>query len=158
MIKGVVTTTVTGDREYKAALKRISEMKGPYVSIGIHDNAGSYKDGTTVFEVALWNEFGTEHIPSRPFMRSVVYGKEDQINAWRTEVVGQIIDGKMTVEKALQTLGFRVREMIRNQINSNMPPPNAPSTAAHKRKEGLAARTLVESTLLMRSVEFKVVL
>jgi hypothetical protein len=157
MIKGNVTTKITGDKEYKAFFDKLKKVKNAFVTIGVHENAGQYSDGTSVFKVALWNEFGTETSPSRPFMRNVVYGKEDLINQWRLEVVKQILDGKMTVEKALETLGFRVKELVKNQINSNIPPPNAPSTVAHKRREGVAPRTLVESTLLLRSIEYRVV-
>lgn len=147
----------------KADTKRLAELRRrfknadkAYVAVGVHEGAGEYPDGTSVVAVALWNEFGTENIPSRPFIRDAVYGKVEQINAWRREAIGKVITGEFTVKQALSMIGFRLRETIRNNINSNMPPPNAPSTVAHKRAEGVAPRTLVETGLLLRSVEFKV--
>lgn len=156
MLKAKATVTEKGTSHWEAFRKSIDQLKGAYVSVGITEN--EYEDGTSVILVALWNEFGIENIPSRPFIRSVMDGKIELINKWRKEVLGKILDGKMTVEKGLETLGFRIRELIKNQINSNMPPPNADSTAARKRAKGVAPRTLVESTLLLRSVEYKVVL
>lgn len=150
--------TIKGDfTRLERIRKEFAKARNAYATVGIHEDAGEYEDGTSVVQVALYNEFGTEHIPSRPFIRSAVLGKEATINAWRIEVIRRIMLGEISVRKALEILGFRLREMIRNNINANMPPPNAPSTAAHKVREGVAPRALVETGLLLRSVEFRVV-
>lgn len=156
MIKPKVTFKVKGGDAYKKLLKQAGELKRMYVSVGVHDGAGEYEDGTSVVEVALWMEFGTETIPERSWLRSTLSGKESLINQWRIDLLGQFVDGKITAKKALETLGYRIRELVRAAINSNIPPPNSDETAARKRAKGLPARTLVESTLLLRSVEYKV--
>jgi hypothetical protein len=158
MIKAHVKTTEKVSGGYKKFAQQAKFLRGAYVTIGIHEDAGAYPDGTSVVQVALWDEFGTETSPERSFFRSTLDRKEGQINQWREEMIKKIVDGEMTVEKALETLGFRIREMIKNTIQSNVPPPNAPSTLDHKKREGVAPRTLMESTLLLRSVEYKVVL
>lgn len=147
-----------GQDKYDAFLKNMKGIKGSFVTIGFHDGAGSYADGTSVIQVALWNEFGTETIPERSFIRSTVYGHESQINSWREELISQIMEGKCTVRHALETIGFRLRELMKNKIGSNVPPPNSESTTEHKRREGVAPRTLVETGLMQRSVEFYVVM
>jgi hypothetical protein len=155
--------------EYKTFLQNLEKIKGSYVAIGIHEGAGEYPDGPSVVEVGFWNEFGTETIPERSFIRSTIDGHEGEINSWRTQLVGQIIDGKITTEKALETLGFRIRELIRNTIKSDVPPPygtgkggaDANEIARRqeaKRAKGIAPVTLIESGLLLRSIEYKVVL
>jgi hypothetical protein len=147
---------------YKKFRKEMKKIKGSYVSVGLHEDAGEYTSedgeatGVSVVEVGLWNEFGTEHIPARSWLRSTLYSHEGEINRWRSEVVKQIMDGKITVEHALSTIGFRLRELMRAKILSNMPPPNAPSTVAAKKRDGVAPRTLVHTGLLSRSVEFRV--
>ncbi len=156
MIRPTVTFKVKGDRAYKDLLKRAQELKKGFVTVGVHEGAGEYASGVSVVEVALWNEFGTETAPERSFIRSTLAGSESLINQWRIELLGKVVDGTMTAAKALEALGFRLRELIKNKINSNIPPPNAESTASSKRAKGLAARTLVETTLLLRSIEFRV--
>lgn len=152
--KITVKTNKARLQKLKAEFER---AKGAYVAVGVHEGAGEYDDGPSVVQVALWNEFGTHNIPSRPFIRSAIHGKVAEINAWRAEVIKKILSGDMTIKKALEVIGFRLRETIRNNINSNMPPPNAPSVVAYKKSQGIAPRTLVETALLLRSVEFKVV-
>lgn len=158
MIRPKIKVTEKNKGEWDKFRKRMKSVKGSYVSIGIFEGAGEYEDGTSVIQVGFWNEFGTENIPSRPFIRSALDGKVGLINKWREDLVHQIMEGKITPEKALESLGFRIRELIKNNINSNMPPPNAASTAAHKQAQGIAPRTLVETTLLLRSIEYKVVM
>lgn len=147
------------NKDSEKKLKDVFQKMGKsFVTIGVHENAGQYEDGTSVVQVALWNEFGTEHIPERSFFRSTLDKHEDQINSWRKEAIEKIIDGKETPEHALESIGFKIRELIKNTILSNVPPPNADSTAAHKRAEGVPVRTLVETNLLLRSVEYHVVM
>jgi hypothetical protein len=157
MLKAHVKITEHNEK-LKKLKERLKGIKKAYVSIGVHEDAGEYEGGLEVFQVALWNEFGTETIPARSFFRSTLAEHEADINHWRADLLKEVIEGKITVQKALSTIGFRVRELIKNKINSNVPPENAPSTVAKKKAEGVAPRTLVETGLLLRSIEFKVVL
>lgn len=156
MITPKITFEVKGDKAHAELLKRAKELKRAFLTVGIHEDAGVYADGVSVVEVALWSEFGTETAPERSFIRSTLEERAGLINQWRIELLGKVIDGTMTVTVAMNALGFRLRELIRAKINSNVPPPNAPSVAARKRAKGLAPRTLVESGLLLRSVEYRV--
>lgn len=156
MISAKVTVNTTDT--LKKVKKTLERIKGSYVTVGVHEDAGEYEDGTSVAEVALWNEFGTERIPERSFIRSTLHENMSRINGWRQDLLSDVIEDKITLEHALDVLGFRMRELVRAKINSNIPPPNAPSTVAHKRLEGVPPRTLVETGLLARSVEYKVVI
>lgn len=152
------TVTIKADFKRLAKLKaEFERAKDAYVAVGVHEGAGAYEDGTSVVQVALWNEFGTEHIPARPFIRNAIYGNVALINAWRAEVIKGILAGTLTIAKALKTLGFRVRELIRNSILSNTPPPNAASTLAAKKRAGTGSQTLLDTRLLLRSIDFRVV-
>lgn len=157
MIRPKIKVTVKAER-LKKLQAEFKKSRGAYVSIGIHEEAGEYEDGVSVVQVAFWNEFGTEHIPSRPFMRAAIYDKVHLINEWRKEVLEKVVEGEITIKKGLEILGFRIRELIKNNIVSNMPPPNAPSTIAAKKAAGVAPRTLMNTTLLLRSVEYRVVM
>ena len=158
MVNAKVKTTDKGKDALKEFVKRMNKVKGSYVTIGVHEDAGQYEDGTSIVSVALWNEFGTKHIPSRPFMRSVCYGMEADINRLREKVLGQVMDGRLSPEKALEQIGFFVREQIKNKIAANDFAANAPATTAHKKKEGAPLQPLIETHLLYRSIEYKVVM
>ena len=156
MIKIQTVTKVVGQKlvnRIKAELAKYSEA---YVTIGVHEGAGSYKDGQSVVEVALWNEFGTETIPERSFIRSTMDNQEEKINQLRDHALNQIVAGAFTIEKALEFMGLNIQMLIQNTIKSNMPPPNAPSTLKAKERKGVPARTLIETGLLLRSITYKV--
>lgn len=158
MLRPKVSIKEKGKSEWKKATKELEKLKDAYVSVGLHEDAGAYDSGVSVVQVGLWNEFGTETAPERSWLRSTVDEHAGDLNRWRVELLKKIMAGEETAEHALETLGFRVRELVRNKINSNVPPPNAPSTIAAKHRAGVAPHTLVNSTLLSRSVEYKVVI
>lgn len=162
----IKTHAVTSDKKTpgldpKDLAKRIAQMKRSYVTIGIHSDAGQYGDtGVEVYEVALWNEFGTPNaahpIPERSFFRSALNENEGVLNELREQLIQDITEGKVTVKKALEKVGFRVKTLIENKIKSNVPPENAESTKNAKIAAGYGTNTLIASGLLLRSVTYKV--
>lgn len=158
MIKSEIKTEDYVSPTLKAFLNNIKGAKTSYVTIGIHNDAGEYEDGTEVYQVALFNEFGTQTAPERSFMRSAIDENDALINQWREEMVDNILNKDWSIEKALNAIGFRIQQLIQNKIKSNVPPPNEQSTKNQKEREGYADRTLIASGLMLRSVGYKVVL
>lgn len=157
MIKPSITTSVRNDANYKKFLKELGKIKGSYVSIGIQEDAGDYDSGTSVVAVGFWNEFGTEDIPSRPFIRSTLEAHKNELEELRQSLLKKVLNGDLTIEKGLETIGFRVREWIKATILQNDFQANAPSTAEAKRRKGVAPKPLLDTRLLLRSIEYKVV-
>lgn len=158
MIISKVSTSDSGSAEFKKLIETLGRYKNSYVTIGIHEDAGEYPGEASVAEVALWNEFGTRFTPERSFLRSALDDNNAKINSWREEAIENILDKGWTVEKALEMMGLRIQLLIQNKIKSDVPPPNAPSTVAMKKKDGVAPRTLIWSGLMLRSVTYKVIL
>lgn len=159
MIVAKVSIKDSGKFWFKKLAKRLEGFDKAYVTVGVHEDAGSYPGGSpTVAEVALWNEFGTRYIPERSFLRSTIDENSALIDRWREEAISKIIAGKWSVEKALEALGFRVQVLVQNKIRSNVPPPNAPATVAQKAKYGVPPQTLINTGLMLRSVAYRVVL
>ncbi len=158
MIRAETKLSVTGQDNFDQLLKRMKSIQEAYVTIGFHDDAGEYPGGQSVVEVALWNEYGTDQNPARPFFASAMDENASLIQQWQEEVINGILDGKYDVEKGLEVLGFRIKTLVENKIKSNVPPPNAPSTVAHKQAEGVAPNTLIDTGLMLRSITFKVFL
>lgn len=146
------------DPKYDSIVKEVKNLNGSYVTIGVHEDAGSYPTGEAVLDVALWNEFGTDHIPERSFFRSAIDGNDSLINQWREESLEKVLLGQWTAQKALESVGFKIQVLIQNKIQSDVPPPNAPSTVEKKLRDGVAPRTLQNTRLMLRSVTYKVVM
>ena len=110
MVKPKVTITEKGKADWEKYAKAFKNMNKAYVTVGIHEGAGQYQGNNApmVFEVALWNEFGTERIPSRPFMGLAIDGGIGKINAWREEAIDKILNEGWSVQKGLEMLGFRI--------------------------------------------------
>ncbi len=161
MIYSKVSTSDKGGEEFKKFLATISKASTAYVTIGLHEDAGQYTEGKSppsVVEVGLWNEFGTKSSPERSWLRSAIDQHEEQIAKWRDEAVENILHKDWDLEKALEMMGFRIQALIQNQIISNVPPPNAPSTVEAKAAHGVGPSTLIDSGLMYRSVTFRVVI
>ena len=90
-----IKTTVTDKRNkaVEAFMKSAQNVKGSYVSVGFHEDAGKYDEPNApdVVEVALWNEFGTRRTPERSFIRSAIDENKDRINEWRKELMTKVM-------------------------------------------------------------------
>lgn len=142
-------------------LKGMDGLRKAHVTIGFHDDSGSYPEGEPdVVEVALWNEFGTKNMPQRSFIRSAVDENEQRINKWREKALELIVKEGWPVDKALSMIGQNVVTLIQNKIKSNVPPPNADATRDEKRRHASPnwGRTLMDTETMLRAVGFKVVL
>jgi hypothetical protein len=162
LIKGKMTTTCKGQEGVTRLREALAKYPNAYVTIGVHEGAGVYppdadgNPGPLVAEVALWMEWGTRTIYPRPFMSQAIDEKTELINQWREQSMKKIASGEWDVPKALESMGFRLMTLVQRKIKSNMPPQNFPDTVKQKRKDGVPARTLVWSGLLLRSITYQV--
>lgn len=153
MLKSQITTSVVKDDSGKLR-QVIKKMKGAYVTAGIHQDAGQEQNGADVVKVALWNEFGTEHIPERSFFRSAIDKNIEKINKWREQAINDILSFK-NPKSVLDGLGFKLMVLIQNEIKQNIPPSNAPETIKQKAADGVAPNTLIWSGTMLRSITFR---
>lgn len=125
---------VRGSSVIPDALRRIKDnLHGQRVRVGIFENSTT-EDGKLVAEYATYNEFGTEHIPARPFMRNTIKAHSAD---WQKTFAGNVApqpDDPSTIYRALYLVGVQAVGHIQETISSNMPPPNAESTKRRKTK------------------------
>ncbi len=142
------------DKGYKKIRQQLKSVDDSFVEIGIHEDAGQYKDGTRIVDVAFWNEYGTKRIPARPFIRSTAKEGRRKFKKLAKYFYLKMIasKGKFSAEKALDGLGFNVSQAVKNKILNIWKPPNAPSTLARKKGRG---KPLVDSWTLFRSIAWK---
>ena len=113
-------------------------MGKPFVKTGFPEKAfGDDHEGPlTVGEVAVFNEFGTEFTPARPFMAMAYEQHRDEMRAFIDREVSLIAQGKSTFKHSLDRVGGRHQGHIRKVIGSNVPPPNSPFTIENKLRRG----------------------
>ena len=146
-------TRVTGGRRTKTFMRNIkrAHATGPKgVEVGFF--AGDmYPDGTPVTNVALWNEYGTKHVPERPFIRPAVRNQTVQIN----RLLNQHVDKhRLTVSThTAKRIGQVMRDEIKKNITEKMQPPNSPATIARKGKND----PLVDTGLMRSKVRYRVI-
>lgn len=108
---------------------------------------------------AFWNEFGTETIPERPFLRNAMRNNRDAYRAAMRTAAKTIIgtaarggDARGAVTLALRKLGLKAADDVKSEITALSDPPNAPSTVARKG----SSNPLIDSGEMRNAVSSKV--
>ena len=141
------------DKGYERIRRQIERSKTAFVSCGLHQDAGM-NDGVHIAEYAAYNEYGTENIPSRPFMATTFDQKRGDIEQEIKKEYDSVLQGQATTYDALRRIGSKYSEMIKTTIETvDFLPKLADSTI--KAKKG-SARTLIDSGQMRKSVNYKV--
>lgn len=151
MIQKITVRFSDKDKGLKRIVGDLKSLNGISVVSGITKDK-QYSDGTPVGAVAFFNEFGTDTIPQRSFLRSSFDENNQKLEDTYKVLYSRLLQGKESADRMMRKLGFMMETFIRNKIQSNIPPANAPSTLA--RKPG--TRTLLDSQLMFRSVASEV--
>lgn len=131
--------------------KELAEAKDAYVYVGIPDSAGKHEDGTDLVDIAAANEFGTQRIPSRPFIRGAFQENQRELYRFSERLWNLILQGKMTTHRALGLMGERHQNEIRDYMTALRQPPNAPSTVERKG----SSNPLIDEGILRRAITWE---
>ena len=121
-------------------------------------NVEDYDNGTTIAEVAAYNEFGTKNsdgsqrIPERPFMRQSVEKNEDMIGKVGEELFKQFAQGKLTADEAIRKMGALQVGLIQKEIRDGGFAENDAATI--KRKD--SSKPLIDTAHMMQSIHYVV--
>ena len=126
-------------------LKQLNQFE---VKIGYQEGA-KYPDGTSVVDVAMWNELGTVNIPPRPFLRQTVDNNEAKIQAKMQSLANKVAQGE-TAENVLKELGVFAKGLLQKEIKDGYFVPNEPSTIAKKHSD----KPLIDTGLLRQSANY----
>ena len=144
--------------EGKKIVKELEELAKLEVAVGYQEGV-SYPDGTSVVEVALYNELGTVHSPSRPFIRDSLNGHKQEIEQFMQQQAKSIVNGKRA-EEILKEIGVFQKELIQKEIADGNFVPNSPKTIRIKEKKGNGSGgtpiPLIDTGLMRQSVNFVV--
>lgn len=156
---------MTKEFNLKEITDKLKSLEKSVVKAGLFFDKQLVDTRTTVAEYASYNEYGTATIPSRPFMR-ITYNENNK--KWYDYIARQLydlIDNKTNVSSILVTVGEMMASDIRNTINSNILPSNAPSTIKKKTrtnvknyagKRNFVSKTLIDTGIMRASVEARV--
>lgn len=115
---------------------RLAQIKGrKFVKVGIVSGTGEHPNGTggqSLAEVGWWNEFGTDKIPERPFLRT---GLRENVNNYRAIMQAQLkafLTQKTEESQALGVLGEKAQADVQRKIVQVSSPPNTPLTVEKK--------------------------
>ena len=158
---GKVTDKDKGWRRLQELAKSLA-ADDVHVRVGVLDDgrAGSdERDGITNGALAVMMEFGTRNAPARSWIGRTFDQKRAEVQADMQRLLGHLVDGKITIDKALNVLGAKYSAEVKNTVTQGeqIPPPNAPSTLARKMAKtragaANAARTLSDTGRMIGAV------
>lgn len=101
-----------------------------------------------------WSEFGTVREPPRPTITAAFDRTKATMRRAIDRKIGAVIEGKSEAggRRILSEVGEDFAEVVREEIDNNVPPENAPSTLAAKRRKGQGDRTLVATGEMRDSI------
>lgn len=151
----MATTIRDTDHGYKALVERVYGFAKPSIDVGILAEDGSEvhgDDDVTIIAVATFNEFGTESIPARSFIRDWFDTAEPKLRQDLVTLMQSVIAGKRTKDEVLELLGQQCVGQIQERISEGIDPPNAPSTI---RQKG-SSTPLIDTGALRSAVNYRV--
>lgn len=138
--------------EGKRFLEAIKEIADLEVRIGFQAGEAEH-DGVDLCEIAAYNELGTVHIPSRPFIRDSVDNHMDEISANIAEWCRKIVRGEMQAHEMMMNIGMMQKGLIQQSIAEGGFEPNSPETIRRKGSD----MPLVDSGQMRQSVNYLIV-
>ncbi|NBI43457.1 hypothetical protein GVX76_08160 [[Haemophilus] felis] len=139
------------DLGFLKAVTNVEKLAKCQVKIGIQTDSGSYPDGTSVLDVAIWNEYGTRHIPSRPFIRQCfALHSEQAFNLLKRSVL--LVSNGMPPFTALSQVGLWYEGKMKSVLRTFAWQPNAPQTIKRKK----SSKPLIDTGQLLYSIRYEV--
>ena len=135
--------------EGRRLMQTLKELGDLEVRIGFQHGEATEEDGTDICDIAAWNELGTVHAPSRPFMRQSVDDNEAKINSFLKTQKRRLLAGE-SAQQVLNSIGIFQKGLIQKNIVDGHFVPNAPATVSMKGSD----RPLIDTGRMRQSVNF----
>lgn len=100
-----------------------------------------YDNGASIVEVAIWNNFGTDRIPRRPFMDDAAPKMQKEYKKILKSAMKRVNAGETTLQAVLKAAALKSEAIVREQITTGQYVPNAPATIAAKK----SSKPLIDS-------------
>ena len=136
-------------REGEQFVKNMEDLRKLAVYVGFTEESGSYDDGTTIAQIAAYNEFGTSTIPARPFMQDTVNQNQEAIVA-SIEQAMTMIKNWTPAKEILNRIGVSSVALMQKQIRDGQYEPNSPVTVAIKG----SSHPLIDTGRMWQSIHY----
>lgn len=140
------------DKGWEKIVREIKKAKELEVAVGILE--GPKNEGTSIAEYASYNEFGTDNIPSRPFMAISFDENLANINADFKKQSEHIVKGSKTATAALTIIGQKHAERIQKTITGRDILPRLSSKTVQAKKG--STKTLVDTGAMVKAVQISI--
>jgi len=127
-------------------------LKNMEVIAGLPKGSGSYPDGKTVIEVGATNEFGTENIPARSFIRTPIQNSKKDIFKLVAIQSKKMYELKSTPDASLELVGTLMENKMKESFVDNDWQENSQSTI---KKKG-SSTPLIDSGQLRQAITHEV--
>lgn len=134
--------------EGKKFKKQLEELTKLEVAVGYQKGQGS-EDGVDMADIALFNELGTVHIPSRPFIRDSLNNNKDKITQFMQKAAKGIGNGA-SAEDVLKQIGVFQKGLIQKEITNGSFVPNSSATIKKKGSD----KPLIDTGRMRQAVNF----
>ena len=134
-------------KKLEQELEKLGKLE---VCCGSQQGKAAEQDGTDICDIAAWNEFGTVHIPARPFMREGIDNNVDSIERLLKREGQKLVNGETNSESLLKIIGLKMKDVIQESITEGAWEPNAPSTVAKKK----SSKPLIDTGRMRQSVNY----
>jgi len=128
-------------------LKIMQELYKKDIDVGILPDAGQDN-----LDKGMWNEYGTDTIPERSFIRAGYDENRKYIEGEAEKLVAKVVDQTINPNEAANVLGAVAKGKIQEFAIDLRSPPNAAMTIA---KKG-SSNPLVDTGEMIRSIDYKV--
>ena len=145
---GYDKTTKAG-RKLQKELQKLEKLQ---VRVGFQSGNATADDGTDIADIAMWNELGTKHIPSRPFLRQSVDNNEAKIRSMCRTQFKELVQGKISAQEMLNKIGVMQKALVQETIKNGDFEPNAESTVRQKK----SSKPLVDTGRMRQSVTYTI--
>lgn len=137
----------------RAALAELNGIEG---KTGWFETA-QYPGGKPVAYIATIQEFGTDRIPPRPFMRPAVAEHGAKWIDTLRGAAAQVVAGNMSASDAMEITTLQAAGDVAKAIVAVTSPPLAPATLANRARRGnKSSKPLEDTKQMLQSVTGKV--
>lgn len=141
--------TIKLTAEGKKFMESIEKLCKLEVAVGYQAGKDDYEDGTSLVEVAARNEFGSDTIPPRPFMKQSFDTHKDQLLKACQQAAKSVANGG-DVQQALNSVGVTAKGIVQEEIRDGDFAPNAASTIKAKG----SSKPLIDTGHMRQSVNY----
>ena len=155
------------DKGFQKIMREIQALKDLSVKVGVVAGTGANDEGVLIAQYAALNELGTDHIPSRPFIRGWIDNNRSLIQAMTDNLYALVLSGNMTAAQAAERLGQFAASGIQEYIRKGNFKPNSaitiygtpPGKNGNKfiKGKGEGKRPLIDTGTLRASIRHQVI-